>query len=150
VRWKGTSRKPIPDEWHLIGARRSPLSKQNEYAVHPVNAMLNYAYTMLENEVRIAVVAEGLDPTIGYLHAAKGDQHALVFDLMEPLRPVVDRMVLGLVREYVFTPGDFTITGKGVCRLNPQMASILVAKVEIAGAVEQLVQKFISSTKARP
>jgi CRISPR-associated protein Cas1 len=38
-------------------------------ATHPVNAMLNYAYAVLESQVRIATVAQGLDPTIGYLHA---------------------------------------------------------------------------------
>jgi CRISPR-associated protein Cas1 len=53
----------------------------------------------------------------------------LVFDLMEPLRPVVDRVVLGLVQQHVFTPGDFTITAKRVCRLNPPV-TMLTAKLD--------------------
>ena len=30
--------------------------------------MLNYAYAMLESQVRISNVAQSLDPTIGHLH----------------------------------------------------------------------------------
>jgi CRISP-associated protein Cas1 len=53
--------------------------------------MLNYAYAVLESQVRIATVSsEGLDATIGYLHACRPGRMALVYDLMEPLRPRVD------------------------------------------------------------
>jgi hypothetical protein len=40
--------------------------------------MLNYAYAVLESQIRIAVSAVGLDPTIRYLHANEGDRPALV------------------------------------------------------------------------
>jgi CRISPR/Cas system-associated endonuclease Cas1 len=33
--------------------------------------MLNYAYAVLESQVRIAAVAQGLDPAIGYLHSSR-------------------------------------------------------------------------------
>jgi CRISPR-associated protein Cas1 len=67
---------------------------RNRHATHPVNAMLIYAYTVLESQVRIAAVAQGLDPTIGYLHTSRRGRVALAYDLMEPLRPRVDRLVL--------------------------------------------------------
>jgi CRISP-associated protein Cas1 len=60
---------------------------RNRHATHPLNAMLNYAYAVLESQVRIATVAQGLDPTIGYLHTSRHSRVALVYDLMEPLRP---------------------------------------------------------------
>jgi CRISPR-associated endonuclease Cas1 len=84
--------------------------------------MLNFVYAVLESQVRIAVVAQGLDPTIGYLHAARKRRVALVYDLMEPLRPQVDRQVLQFVREHTFHPSDFVMTPRGVCRLHPQLA----------------------------
>ena len=59
-----------------------------------MNAILNYAYAVLESQVRIATVSQGLDPTIGYLHACRPGRTALVYDLMEPLRPLADRMLL--------------------------------------------------------
>jgi CRISPR-associated protein Cas1 len=49
---------------------------------HPVNAMLNYAYAVLESQVRIAAVSQGLDPTIAYLHTTRPGRVALVYDLM--------------------------------------------------------------------
>jgi CRISPR-associated protein Cas1 len=56
-----------------------------------VNAVLTYAYALLDNQVRIVTVAQGLDPMIGYLHTSRPGCVALVHDLMEPLRPQVDR-----------------------------------------------------------
>jgi CRISP-associated protein Cas1 len=82
-----------------------------------MNAMLNYAYGVLESQVRMQVVAVGLDPTIGILHGNARGQHGLVFDLMEPLRPIVDRKVLEFVQTRTFHPSDFTIRADGLCRL---------------------------------
>lgn len=122
LRWKGTGRKPIPPEWHHAGLRQSFISGTNRHATHPVNAMLNYAYGVLESHVRIAAVAAGLDPTIGYLHACRPGRVALVYDLMEPLRPQVDRRVFDFVQERTFDPRDFILTERGVCRAHPQLA----------------------------
>jgi CRISP-associated protein Cas1 len=53
------------------------VSCRNRHASHPVNAILNYAYAVLEIQVRIATVSYGLDPTIGYLHApVLGEWHS--------------------------------------------------------------------------
>jgi CRISPR/Cas system-associated endonuclease Cas1 len=41
---------------------------------------------------------------------------------MEPIRPVVDRAILELVKTTVFRGGDFSIQSDGVCRLNPELA----------------------------
>jgi CRISPR/Cas system-associated endonuclease Cas1 len=55
-----------------------------------------------------------------------------VFDLMEPLRPIVDRAVLAFVQSHTFHPADFTIRTDGVCRLNPEMAKAIVQLVSKA------------------
>lgn len=130
--WKGVSRKPVPDDWSRFGSRTSLQSTkpQNRNASHPVNAMLNYAYGMLESRVRSEIVAHGYDPMIGYLHSYDKDRAALVFDLMEPLRPIMDRSVLQFVKGRTFEPADFTIRNDGVCRLNPQMVKQLVIFLE--------------------
>jgi CRISPR/Cas system-associated endonuclease Cas1 len=54
---------------------------------------------------------------------------AFVFDMMEPERPRVDRAVLDFVRGHVFDPADFVIRSDGICRLNPEMARMVVARV---------------------
>ena len=57
---------------------------------------------------------------IGYLHACRPGRMALVYDLMEPLRPHVDRLILGFVHSHTFSPDDFVLAENGVCRLHPQ------------------------------
>lgn len=44
-------------------------------------------------------------------------------------RPKVDRAVLDFVKGHVFDPTDFVIRSDGVCRLSPEMARMVVAKV---------------------
>ncbi len=130
IKWRGTSRRPIPDNWHSIGQRSSPYHLAgNRNAAHPVNAILNYAYAVLESEIRIKAICEGYDPTIGIMHEGSDGSSKFIFDLMEPERPGVDRAVLDFVKGQVFHPADFVIRTDGVCRLNPEMARTIVARV---------------------
>ena len=147
LRWKGTGRKPIADDWRRIGWRRSHLSDLNRHAHHPVNAMLNYAYGILENDVRTHLVARGFDLTIGALHSYHHDKQPLVYDLMEPLRPIVDRAVLEIVQSHTFSPGDFTVMPNGVCRLNPHLAKAIVAKLDLTGHVPKVLKKAQSALR---
>jgi CRISPR-associated protein Cas1 len=130
IKWRGISRRPIPDNWHFVGPRSSPFHLAgNRNAAHPVNAILNYAYTALESEIRLKAVSEGYDPTIGIMHEGRDGSSKFIFDLMEPERPRVDRAVLDFAKGQVFDPADFTIRTDGVCRLNPEMARMVVAKI---------------------
>jgi CRISP-associated protein Cas1 len=124
LRWKGTGRKSIPPAWHHVVARPSMVSGRNRHATHPVNAMLNYAYVVLESQVRIGTVAQGLDPTIGYLHSCRPLRVALVYDLMEPLRPRIDSSVLSFLHSHTFAPSDFALGTNGVCRLHSQLVKV--------------------------
>ena len=65
-------------------------------AAHPVNAILNYAYAVLQSQVQIKAVADGYDPMLGIMHYERDGSPAFVFDMMEPERPKVDRAVLGI------------------------------------------------------
>jgi CRISPR-associated protein Cas1 len=129
VKWKGVGRRPIPKDWIHVGPRTSGsnIRVSNRDASHPVNAILNYAYGVLESHVKIQIVSQGYDPSIGYLHRFEKYRAALVCDLMEPLRPIVDRAVLGFVQSQTFQRVDFTIRSDGVCRLNPEMAKHLAS-----------------------
>jgi CRISPR-associated protein Cas1 len=65
LQWKGLNRRPIPKDWHQIGPRTSANGKVgvNRHASHPVIAMLNYAYAILESHARMEIVAQGYDPS---------------------------------------------------------------------------------------
>jgi CRISP-associated protein Cas1 len=91
-------------------------------ASHPVNAILNYAYAVLQSQVQIRLVAEGYDPMLGIMHSDRDDASAFVFDMMEPERPKVDSAVLAFLKSEALHPADFTIREDGVVRLNPELA----------------------------
>ena len=86
--------------------------------------------SILHAQVKMRIIGEGREPTIGLSHSQGKYRDALVLDHMEPLRPVVDGVVLELLLRETLTPGDFTITKEGFCRLNPQFARKVVAATE--------------------
>src|SRR5260370_10605576 len=56
----------VPEHWKEFGSRMSVLTQSPRLAVNPPNAMLNYLYTLLESEARLALAALGLDPGLGF------------------------------------------------------------------------------------
>lgn len=102
--------------------------------------MLNYGYALLINSVRTEIVSAGFDPSIGIAHRRSWNPIPLVYDLMEPLRPVVDQKFSEFALANTFTPGDFTISDKGGCRINPQLAKALansVSELKYTSVVDQ-------------
>jgi CRISPR-associated protein Cas1 len=59
----------------------------------PPNQLLNYGYAVLRAAVARALAGAGLHPSIGLHHHNRYDAFCLADDLMEPLRPLVDRRV---------------------------------------------------------
>lgn len=59
-----------------------------------LNARLNYGYAVLGALVHRSIVAHGLSPVFGMHHIPRYRAHALVYDLMEPWRPYVDKMLV--------------------------------------------------------
>lgn len=91
----------LPEEWKFLRRRRQP-------PPDPVNAMLSYGYTLLYYNTLTLVLARGLQPHVGMLHAARAGHHALVSDLMEPFRPiVVDSIVMDLALNGGVRPAHF-------------------------------------------
>src|SRR5215467_9542676 len=77
----------VPDHWQVFGARISPITKSPRLAVNPPNAVLNYLYSILEAEARLAAAQLGLDPELGVLHKDTPNRDSLACDLMEPVMP---------------------------------------------------------------
>jgi CRISPR-associated endonuclease Cas1 len=133
--WKAWERVPIrfvrrdeprlPDHWRTLGPRGSPLANGPRQAANPANAILNYLYAILEGEARIAILAMGLDPGMGVLHADQRARDSLALDLMEVVRPEVDAFVLELLQTRAFRASDFFETRQGVCRVLPPLTHAL-------------------------
>lgn len=136
LNWKAQSKYPIPDDWRTYHARSSVLTgikPANYKASHPINAMLNYAYTVKLAQLQIEAIAKGYDPTVGIMHhegkgRSKG-KPSFIFDLIEPERPKVDAGVLEFAMRHTFTGADFIIRDDGVCRLSPQLAKVIASQV---------------------
>ena len=144
IRWAGRGKRPIPESWLSVGHRRSR-GNVSRSARHPVQAMLNYGYAVLESLARTESAKAGLDPMVGYLHQRRIDRlqrPGLVLDLMEPMRPEVDRKVLELVRSEKFASADFTLTREGTCRVHPQLARRVVGIVSGLGDISRTVERL--------
>jgi CRISPR-associated protein Cas1 len=115
----------VPEHWRTFGTRKSPITGSPRLAVNAANAILNYAYTLLQSESRLAAVAVGLDPGIGFLHVDTDARDSLACDLMEAARPQVDGFLLDwiigqpLKRDWFFEQRD------GSCRLMASFAARL-------------------------
>lgn len=117
----------VPAHWLTVGTRGSLLAAGPRLAVNPANAILNYVYAILEGEASIAARLVGLDPGLGVMHADQLNRDSLAADLMEPIRPLVDRFVLGLFTDRYVAAADFYETRQGVCRITPALARDLAA-----------------------
>jgi CRISPR-associated endonuclease Cas1 len=133
LRWARLGARLVPPHWLTIRPRNSPLSHNGmpRHAVDPTNAILNYAYGILEGQCRQALAAQGFDLACGFLHADKVGRESLVYDLMELGRARVDHLVLGMLKSVTFHKGDFTLISDGACRLHPQLARAVVASCRL-------------------
>lgn len=126
----------VPKHWSRFVTRSSLIHTGSgaRDAADPLNAILNYTYALAETECTIALRAVGLDPGLGVMHTDQRARDSLALDLIEPLRPVADDLVLQLLARRVFTSADFIEDGRGGCRLTPALAS------ELAGLLSELAR----------
>ncbi len=104
--WRGNVSVPWPDSeldriqpnWQTYQRRKAgSINTSKRYTTDPVNAMLNYAYTIGYAEARIACLGHGLEPRLGFLHADTDKRDSLALDILEVVRPEIDRYILGLL-----------------------------------------------------
>jgi CRISPR-associated protein Cas1 len=115
----------IPDPWCSFGQRHSPLSGSPRHALTPGHAVLNYLYAVAESEVRVALMSAGLDPALGILHTDAGSRASMALDILDAIRPAVDRYALTLLRDRPLSRHDVGELPSGICRLRPALASLL-------------------------
>jgi len=115
----------VPEHWRTFGTRKSPITGSPRLAVNPANAMLNYMYALLESEARLVAASLGLDPGIGFLHVDTDARDSLACDLMEPVRPAVDRFLLEWINDQPLRRDWFFEQRDGSCRLMASFATKL-------------------------
>lgn len=143
----------MPDHWQTFGGRSSPLTNSPRTAANPINAILNYLYAIAEAETRIALLAVGLDPGLGIVHADQKSRDNFALDVMETIRPNIDAFVLELLQSRPFGTGDFFERRDGCCRLMPPITSMLAESAPrwaaaIAPIVEGIAQTLMNGDSA--
>lgn len=151
--WEPSALKYVPGHWSQFNGRATIRTVGNGYSASSnrqatdfINACLNYAYRIAETEAMHACHVFGLHPGIGIMHGTHNGKQGMALDLLEPLRPITDRVVLSYMDCGNGIP--FGDDGKpayisekcaveledGTCRLFPPMTDRLATAVSMAVA----------------
>lgn len=98
----------------------------------PPNNLLNYGYAILRAIVARSLVGSGLLPTLGIHHRNQYNAYCLADDIMEPYRPIVDKLVLKIMDQH----GHFIELGPN---MKKQLLQIPILDVEIDGGKSPLM-----------
>lgn len=104
----------------------------------PVNAGLNYGYTILLAAFVRTIAAKGYLPYLGVHHCSEYNHFNLGSDLMEPFRPIVDKWVVEHMIESEYLSGEDRVG----------LINLLNAKVTIGGKRETVlnaIEKYTDS-----
>jgi len=108
------------------------------YATNVINALLNYGYSVLYSEVAKQIHAQGMDPFYGFYHKSHESEQALVYDLAEPYRVLVESAVL----EFSNTEDRWNRISKCFKLDEKNHYQILLDGVTIKRLLETLSRKF--------
>jgi CRISP-associated protein Cas1 len=152
LKWKLSPAKPIPEHWLPIGARVSPKTCRNgRFAIRPFHACLNYLYGCLESRVKRYCIAFRLDMDFPVLHGnSRMNRSSLIYDLMEPARPLVDRLLYKFIAKTTLRVSDFFETRQGVCKVMPELASKIIPLARsLDSDINRIVKEFAGNFKNR-
>jgi CRISP-associated protein Cas1 len=105
---------------HLVspeaGAEMKPDGRSRRPPRDRANALLSFGYALLLKDVTNAIIAVGLDPSLGFYHQPRSSAPPLALDLMELFRvPLVDLPVIASInRRQWDAEADFTVAGPQV------------------------------------
>lgn len=147
VHWPKTDLPRLPEHWKSIGSRHSPLSGGPRLAVTAFHAVLNYCFALVEAASRLALVSVGLDPAQGLgLHTDTPNRDSLALDVLEPVRPEVERWLVSWVLREPFRKADFFETETGHCRLKSHLCARLSETAPTWGKLVAPWAEYVAST----
>ncbi|MCL6647748.1 MAG: type I-C CRISPR-associated endonuclease Cas1c [Chloroflexi bacterium] len=100
------------------------------------NALLSLLYALLRADCTAALETVGLDPQVGFLHSLRPGRPALALDLMEELRPAVDRLALALINRRQVRPQHFEQLPGGAVYLNDEGRRVVLTAYQERKAEE--------------
>lgn len=123
LQWRASD--AVPAHWRTLGDRGSRLSSSARAATSPGQALRNFVGGLAAAEIVAACRAIGLDPGLGIgLHDDVRGRQSLAWDVMEALRPTLDRLTLSILGGRVWRRGDFHELASGEVRLRPDWPAV--------------------------
>lgn len=104
------ARKYWKEYFKELGSRAKTRRQGTE---NGLNGLLDYAYTILTTAVCRSIIATGLVSTIGVKHKSRPSSQPLAYDLVEPIRPVIDTFVMKYWKDQIIDgslPEDWKTT----------------------------------------
>lgn len=110
-----------------------------------VNGMLDYGYAIVRTAVLRSLAAHGFIAAIGIAHLPKAGGHALADDLVEPLRPWIDRELREFLRG---GPRPMTEWMREVVKVLQTEVAMGGNKVRMLNAIDLYIQSFANAALA--
>lgn len=119
---------------------------------HWLNHRLNYGYAILRSMTVSTIVTRGLHPGLGIHHHNRYDPQPLASDVMEPFRPLIDKVVADIERDGKGNPGTLTSEEKlriaGVVSLRiSKSKKTLSLSIALENLTNSLVDTFINGSR---
>jgi CRISPR-associated protein Cas1 len=132
---------PRLSEWQETDEkRRIPGTREG------VNGMLDYGYAILRTAILRSLAAHGFIAAIGIAHAPKAGSFALADDVMEPLRPWIDRELRQFVQGGKRPMPEWMRQAVSVLQLE---VSLNRNKLRLLNAIDVYVQSFADAAMTR-
>lgn len=132
---------PRLSEWQETDEkRRVPGTREG------VNGMLDYGYAIIRTAVLRSLAAHGFIAAIGIAHAPKAGSFALADDVMEPLRPWIDRELRQFVQGGKRPMQEWMKQAVSVLQLEVRMNH---NKLRLLNAIDVYVQSFADAAMSR-
>ncbi len=142
----------VPEQWRRYSARSSPLARGPRVAIDPLNGVLNLLFALGEFEARLALLAVGLDPGLGFAHADQLSRDSAALDVLEVIRPQIEAYAIETFSTRRFARGDFIERPDGNCRVAPhlarELAETLPAWEAVVGPVAERVARALGRASA--
>lgn len=127
----------VPGQREAFAARRRARGAPDR-----LNSVLNLGYYLLFTRLNAMLRLRGLNPYLGWLHDGDDDYETLVYDLMEPFRPFVDRLLLRQINRQALRAVNFE-SADGEHRLKRD------AVRDFANAFEHMMGEPVGSHRLR-
>lgn len=144
------ARGPCPDEGNAARqywkyyfrrfGRANPHIRTGRGAQDGVNGMLNYGYAVLSAILHRSMIAHGLHPSLGVHHKYRFRSEPLLYDLFEPLRPIVDYALLRFRRQNPREKLDEWVKFAAADMMRTRISTPKGRKLKLFNAVDYFVQ----------